>query len=105
MSKTGNDENGSPIFGYRIDTLCSVIKLNAISKPTNPKGSRSGSVGNAFEMTSDATLLFTPLTKIKIADLIYVGGVKMSIISISQQINHLNGLIDHYQVELNVYGA
>ena len=103
--RVGADENGKPIFGSRVATLCAVIKLANAATPTNQSNSRSASIGNAAEMTSNSTLLFTPSTKIKINDLVNVGGIVLSIESIEQKMNHINGMIDHYQVSLKIYGT
>jgi hypothetical protein len=103
--RIGADENGKPIFGSRVATLCAVIKLANAATQTNPKASRSASIGNATEMTSNSTLLFTPSTKIRINDLVTVGGIILSIEAIEQKMNHINGMIDHYQVSLKIYGT
>lgn len=103
--KTGNDENGKPLLGYRFATLCSVVRLTNAVKKTSIRTDRSASQGNAFEVISDARLLFAPSVKLSLDDLVTINGVVLTVISVQQRIHNITGVLDHYQVELNIYGT
>lgn len=93
------------MLGSRVATLCSVVRLTNKTKRTSIRTDRSASQGNAFEAVAQARLLFTPSTKINIGDLVSINGLVLIVISIQQRFQNLSSLMDHYEVDLDVYGA
>jgi len=99
----GVDEYGEDILGAGRREMCAVVKLTLGAEKTSVRADSSASRGAAHEFVADARLLFPSDSKIAVNDRVELGGYRLKVVSIFPRFG-LDGEIDHYQVDLAVWG-
>tara|TARA_R110002074_G_scaffold5353_2_gene26351 strand:- start:1362 stop:1715 length:354 start_codon:yes stop_codon:yes gene_type:complete len=98
----GSDIYGKDLFLTPVVTTCAIVKLTETTERTSVRTDSSATRGYAGEITADARLLFSPADAkhLKADTKVEVMGVTLKIATISQRLS-IQGLLDHFQVDLN----
>jgi len=75
------DVYGKPVPGVRYPERCAIIKLNVRDQKTAVRADSSASRGNAHELITNAILLMTATTKVRMDDIVIVAGHPVKIFS------------------------
>lgn len=103
ISKAGElDIYGQTTMSDPVDAKCAVVRLTQKSIKTSVRADSSASRGTAKEVISDSTLLFPTHTDIDIGDMVLISNIELEVSEIQQRFD-VNGVLDHYQVELVIW--
>lgn len=84
--------------------MCAVIKLTDGSEKTSVRTDSSATRGYGEEIIADARLLFLPNVSLFPNSQVTVGDIVLRVVSVRQRID-LDGRLDHYQVDLDVWAT
>ena len=98
------DVYGRPTGSTWVTEQCAVVKLNVKSEKTAVRSNTSATQGNARELETDAILLMTKNTAVKIDGLVNIYGNQLRVIGVFQR-HDAKGVFDHVQVALNYWNA
>jgi hypothetical protein len=97
-NKIGNNLYAEPIFGVARNSLCAVLKLDILRKPTTVRTDSSATRGHADEEEAVSKFLLMADEVISLDDYLFVNGVPLRISSIRYRYN-IHKKIDHLEVE------
>lgn len=100
--KTGDDLYGQGVFGPAKPVQCAVVHAQHVAQKTPVRADSSASRGNAEEEIAVAKFLFAKTVSIAIDDKFVALGMTMRVMKAEARLD-VNGLLDHYEVELGLF--
>lgn len=101
--RTGTNVYGEETLGAPKAARCAIIELKLTVDRSSVRADSSASRGSAQEYQGTAKMLFPATIDLARDDQVQVLTHKLRVVSIFPR-HSLNGVLDHYEVELTVWG-